>query len=115
MTLTQQAIQKITSLSNSIKSLITTHNNDSTAHNDIRTNLNNKIDKSITSGLVKNDGTIDTNTYLTSHQDITGKENISNKVLGLSSSSTDTQYPSAKCVYDYVDDLVGDAIEYINR
>ena len=29
-----------------------------------------------------------------------GKENTSNKVTSLSSSSTNTQYPSAKCVYD---------------
>lgn len=28
------------------------------------------------------------------------KEDVSNKVTSLSSSSTDTQYPSAKCVYD---------------
>ena len=42
---------------------------------------------------------------------ITGKENISNKVTHLSSSSTDTEYPSAKCVYDYVDDLIGDIVE----
>ena len=34
----------------------------------------NVLHKSSTSGLVKNDGTIDTNTYLTSHQDISGKE-----------------------------------------
>jgi len=37
--------------------------------------------------------------FLTS-QDISGKENLSNKVTALSSASTDTQYPSAKCVYD---------------
>ena len=43
--------------------------------------------------------------YLTSHQDITGKEDSSNKVTSISSSSTDTQYPSAKCVYDKNDDL----------
>ena len=30
------------------------------------------------------------------------KEDTSNKVTTLSSSSTDTQYPSAKCVYDLV-------------
>lgn len=30
------------------------------------------------------------------------KENISNKVTSLSASSTDTQYPSAKAVYDMV-------------
>ena len=34
------------------------------------------IQKSSTSGLVKNDGTIDTNTYLTQHQDISGKEDV---------------------------------------
>ena len=43
--------------------------------------------------------------YLTEHQDISGKENTSNKVTSLSSSSTDTQYPSAKCVYDIVGDI----------
>lgn len=40
--------------------------------------------------------------FLTQHQDISGKENISNKVTSLSSSSTDTQYPSAKCVYEAI-------------
>lgn len=43
--------------------------------------------------------------YLTEHQDISGKESTSNKVTSLSSSSTDTQYPSAKCVYDIVGDI----------
>lgn len=38
--------------------------------------------------------------FLIEHQDITNKENISNKITSLSSSSTDTQYPSAKLVYD---------------
>lgn len=32
-------------------------------------------------------------------------ENVSNKVTSLSSSSTDTQYPSAKCVYDIIGDV----------
>lgn len=41
-----------------------------------------------------------TNAFLTQHQDISGKENSSNKVTSLSSESTDTQYPSAKLVYD---------------
>ena len=41
-------------------------------------------------------------TVITSHQDISGKEDKSNKVTSISSSSTDTQYPSAKCVYDNV-------------
>lgn len=39
-------------------------------------------------------------TVLKSHQDISGKENSSNKVTSISASSTDTQYPSAKAVYD---------------
>ena len=36
---------------------------------------------------------------------ISGKEDKSNKVTSISSSSTDTQYPSAKCVYDLVGDI----------
>ena len=39
-------------------------------------------------------------TAIQSHQDITGKEDKSNKVTELSAESTDTQYPSAKAVYD---------------
>lgn len=42
------------------------------------------------------------NTYI---PDISGKESTANKVTSLSSSSTDTQYPSAKCVYDLVGDI----------
>ncbi len=36
---------------------------------------------------------------------LTGKEDTANKVTSLSSSSTDTEYPSAKCVYDIVGDV----------
>ena len=50
-------------------------------------------------------GVVDLGTVITSHQDISGKENTSNKVTSLSASSTDTQYPSAKCVYDLVGDI----------
>lgn len=50
-------------------------------------------------------GVIDLGTVITSHQDISGKENTSNKVTSLSSASTDTQYPSAKCIYDLVGDI----------
>ena len=35
--------------------------------------LTNYVQKSQTAGLLKNDGTVDTNTYLTQHQDISGK------------------------------------------
>ena len=51
--------------------------------------------------------------FLTSHQDISGKEDNTNKVTSLSNSSTDTQYPSAKCVYDLVGD-VGSLLDTIN-
>lgn len=34
-----------------------------------------------------------------------GKESASNKVTALSSASTDSQYPSAKCVYDMVGNI----------
>ena len=44
-------------------------------------------------------------TALQEHQDISGKEDKTNKVTALSSSSTDTQYPSAKCVYDLIGDV----------
>ena len=44
--------------------------------------------------------TIDFGTVITAHQDISGKEDKSNKVTTISTSSTDTQYPSAKCMYD---------------
>ena len=37
--------------------------------------------------------------------DVSGKEDKSNKVTSLSSSSTDTQYPSAKCIWDLVGDI----------
>lgn len=44
-------------------------------------------------------GVVNLGTVITSHQDISGKEDKSNKVTTISSSSTDTQYPSAKAVY----------------
>jgi len=42
---------------------------------------------------------------------ITGKENSSNKVTTISSSSTDTQYPSAKCVYDNLNTKLDSSLE----
>lgn len=51
--------------------------------------------------------TVDLGEWLASQ----GKEDSSNKVTSLSSSSTDTEYPSAKCVYDYIEDLIGDVEE----
>jgi len=40
-----------------------------------KTALASKVSTSLTKGLLKNDGTVDTNTYLTEHQDISGKQN----------------------------------------
>lgn len=36
---------------------------------------------------------------------VTGLEETTNKVTSLSANSTDTQYPSAKCVYDLLGNL----------
>lgn len=45
--------------------------------------LQNYVQKSNTTGLLKNDGTVDTSTYLTQHQDITGKaDKVSNPTNG---------------------------------
>ena len=47
--------------------------------------------------------------------DVSGKEDKSNKVTSISDSSTDTQYPSAKCVYDEFDDVViGEDLESVD-
>ena len=45
---------------------------------------------------------------------ITGKnlETGNNKVTSISSSSTNTEYPSAKAVYDYIQSLDGDEVSY---
>ena len=51
---------------------------------------------------------IDLSDYYTKSETNTllnAKENTTNKVTSLSSSSTDTQYPSAKCVYDIIGDI----------
>ena len=67
------------------------------------------IETSSTSGLVKNDGTIDTTTYLSSHQDISGKEDKSNKVssnAGWGSTLSDDKYPSEKLTKQSLDDKI---------
>ena len=94
--------------------LITAHNSNNAAHSDIRNDLNGKVNI--------NQGTNNNGKFLkvssgnvtcesVTIPDISGKENISNKVTSLSSSSTDTQYPSAKCVYDTIDSINGADIE----
>lgn len=55
-----------------------------------------------TKGTVTTSGTIDLGTVITAHQDISGKENTSNKATSISSSSTSTQYAAASAVYNFV-------------
>ena len=71
----------------------------------LATTLGGYIAKSQTAGLVKNDGTIDTNTYLTQHQDISGKaDKVTNAVAGdlatlnASGNPTDSGIASANLV-----------------
>jgi len=42
------------------------------------------------------------------YDSLAGKEDVSNKVNSLSAQSTDQQYPSAKAVFDFVMDKLGD-------
>lgn len=58
-----------------------------------------------TLSLKDQDGNTLGNSVTIPQTDVSGKEDKSNKVTSLSSSSTDTQYPSAKCVYDIVGDV----------
>lgn len=79
------------------------------------------INKTSTSGLVDTytitytNGTTTTFTVTNGEtQDISGKEDKSNKVTSISNQSTDTQYPSALAVYNYVDGIVGDISSIID-
>ena len=76
------------------------------------TNDSDFIEKSSTSGLVKNDGTIDTNTYLTQHQDISGKVNTSDVVNNLTTTTAGKVLDARQG--KLLADLIGDAITYIN-
>ena len=51
-------------------------------------------------------------TDLSNKPDLTLKENVSNKVTSISSSSTDSEYPSALAVYNYIQSLDGSQISY---
>ena len=66
--------------------------------------LSNKPDIPSKTSDLTNDGEDGVNPFLTQHQDITGKEDKSNKVTSMTASSTDTQYPSAKAVYDALEE-----------
>lgn len=65
------------------------------------------LDSSVQTSLGKAD------TAIQSHQDITGKEDKTNKVTTISSSSTNTEYPSALAVYNLFNSIVnGNEVEY---
>lgn len=69
------------------------------------TNDSDFVEKSSTSGLLKNDGTVDTSAYITSSS-ITGKEDKTNKVSSWSSTTTNDHYPSEKLVKNSLDDKI---------
>ena len=81
--------------------------------NDGTVDTTSYVSTSDTQGLLKNDGTVDTTSYLSIHQDITDKEDKSNKVTSISSSSTDTQYPSAKLLYDTTNQLENSIVDMV--
>ena len=104
-----------------IKSALDNKANSSHTHteSDI-SDLRDYIEKSSTSGLVKNDGSIDTNTYLTSHQDITGKCDKSNGANQLTDSSAyaylgTSANATQKTINQAINDKIGSAIAYINQ
>lgn len=89
---------------NKISAVVNNHNSSSNAHSsllsdylqrsDVKDNLtSNNTDQPLSAKQGKELKTL-----------IDSKEDKSNKVTSISSSSTDTQYPSAKCVYDNVKD-----------
>ena len=87
------------------KPTIPTDTSDLTNGAGYTTNIGTITSVKMNGSTVSSSGEADLGTVITSHQDISGKENTSNKVTSISSSSTDTQYPSAKCVYDIIGDV----------
>ena len=70
--------------------------------NFINNTVNNLTNYTLTSNLATVATTGDYND-LSNTPSLTGYEVTSNKVTSLSSTSTDVEYPTAKCVYDYID------------
>ena len=62
------------------------------------------LDYAVKVGVTSNTNTLSSAEQTSALSWING-ENVSNKVTSISSSSTDTQYPTAKCVYDIVGDI----------
>ena len=74
--------------------------------------LANYIQKNNTQGLIKSDGTVDTNNYLTQHQSLTGYLQTTDVVDSLTSTSTTAPLSAAQG--KALKDLIGNAILYIN-
>ena len=70
-----------------------------------KTALASKVSTSLTNGLLKNDGTVDTNVYLTEHQDISGKQN---KVLDTPIIVEDTEQTTVEGALDAINDKIDD-------
>ena len=74
--------------------------------------LSNYVQKSSTSGLLKNDGSVDTNTYLTSSA-ITGMLTTSDIANNLTTTASGKVLDARQG--KALADLIGDAITYINQ
>ena len=83
----------------------------------VKNSLDDKVSKSSTTGLLKNDGTVMTSGTGSSNWAV-GNHSHSGyvsgtKVTSWSSTVSDSNIPSEKLVKDYVDGLIGSAITYI--
>ena len=126
--------EKVTSLANAIKALVTTHNSDSSAHSTL---FNDKAPKSHavststyglgTTGVYGHCKTVN-NVTTSAHANGLALSAYQGKVLkglvdakvattdissSISSSSTNSEVAGAKAVYDYVNEIIGDIEEYI--
>ena len=101
----KDAIANISTLESSLNNVIDVTDNLSTvATSGSYNDLSNKPSiPSKTSDLTNDSG------FLTTHQDISGKENISNKKSAWGKTPTDTQYPTSKLVYDSLETKVDKA------
>ena len=83
-----------------------------TINTDINTALGNKVSKSSTTGLLKNDGTVDTSAYITSSA-ITGMLTTSDIANNLTTTTTGKVLDASQG--KALADLIGNAITYINQ
>lgn len=83
-----------------------------------KNNWNAKYDKP-NGGIPKIDLASDVQTSLgkadTAVQDVSGKEDKTNKTTTINENSTNTQYAGAKAVYDYVQGIVGDISDLLDE